>query len=182
MNEVSRILSAMEAGNPQAAEKLVPLVYEELRKLAGRHLANESPGHTLNATALVHEAYLRLTGEQAFTGKTHYLRAAAQAMRRILIDHARGRAADKRGGGLRRVPLDDAARWVESPDHLLALDDALRRFALEEPSKAELVELRFFAGMTTTEAASVLGISVATAERWWTYARAWLLADLGEKN
>jgi RNA polymerase sigma factor (TIGR02999 family) len=182
MNEVSRILSAMEAGNPQAAEKLVPLVYEELRKLAGRHLANESPGHTLNATALVHEAYLRLTGEEAFTGKTHYLRAAAQAMRRILIDHARGRAADKRGGGLRRVPLDNAARWVESPDHLLALDDALRRFALEEPSKAELVELRFFAGMTTTEAASVLGISVATAERWWTYARAWLLADLGEKK
>jgi RNA polymerase sigma factor (TIGR02999 family) len=181
MSEITQLLDAAAAGDRRAAANLLPLVYDELRKLASARMASESPGHTLNATALVHEAYLRLAGEAAFTGKGHFLRAAAEAMRRILIDHARARAAHKRGGGLRRVPLDDNARWTESPDHLLALEDALRRFAAEEPRKAELVVLRFFAGMNTAEAAEALGVSVPTAERWWTFARAWLFADLDEE-
>jgi RNA polymerase sigma factor (TIGR02999 family) len=182
MSDVTRLLEAAQAGDRKAASALLPLVYDELRKLAAARMVNEAAGHTLNPTALVHEAYLRLVGESGFTSKSHFLRAAAEAMRRILIDHARSRAADKRGGGRRRVPLDEGARWVESPDHLLALDDALRRFAVEEPRKAELVVLRFFAGMTTAEAATALSVSVPTAERWWTFARAWLFADLDAKK
>jgi RNA polymerase sigma factor (TIGR02999 family) len=153
-------------------------VYDELRKLAAARMEAENPGHTLDATALVHEAYLRLTGARSFESQSHFLRAAAAAMRRILVDHARARTADKRGGRRRRVPLDESVRWTESPEHLLALEDALTRFAAEEPRKAELVVLRFFAGRTIPEAAQVLGVSVPTAERWWSYARTWLFADL----
>src|SRR5439155_14513306 len=144
-----------------------PLVYDELRKLAAARMAAEAPGHTLDATALVHEAYLRLVGDQAFANRGHFFAAAAEAMRHILVDHARAKLADKRGGGRRRVPLDEAHRVAETPDGLLAVDDALTRFAALDPSKAEMVKLRFFAGLTTPEAAAVLGVSVATAERWW---------------
>ena len=164
------------------AAGLLPLVYDELRKLAAARMAGENPGHTLDATGLVHEAYLRLTGNQPFESRSHFMRAAAQAMRRILVDHARGRSADKRGGRRQRVPLDEAVRWTESPDHLLALEDALSRFAIEEPRKAELVVLRFFAGMTIPEASQALGVSVPTAERWWAFARTWLYADLDGEN
>ena len=167
---------------PRQPADLLPIVYAELRKLAAARMAFEKPGHTLDATALVHEAYLRLTGDQSFTSKSHFMRAAAEAMRRILVDHARARTSDKRGGQRVRVPLDDAVRWTESPDHLLALQDALERFATEEPRKAELVVLRFFAGMTIPEAAQALGVSVPTAERWWVFARTWLYADLDEEK
>jgi RNA polymerase sigma factor (TIGR02999 family) len=182
MAEITRLLDAAAAGDSHAAAQVLPLVYDELRNLAAAKMAGERANHTLNATALVHEAYLRLTGEVAFSSKTHYLRAAAEAMRRILIEHARRRATAKRGGRLRRIPLEETACWTESPNHLLALEDALSRFAAEEPRKAELVELRFFAGMTTVAAADALGVSVPTAERWWTFARAWLSAELEEKS
>ena len=178
MSDATQILAAINAGDRNAAAQLLPLVYDELRKLAAARMAPENPGHTLDATALVHEAYLRLTGGQSFESRSHFLRAAAEAMRRILVDHARGRIADKRGGRGRRVPLDEAVRWTESPDDVLALEDALSRFAVEEPRKAELVVMRFFAGMTIPEAAQALGVSVPTAERWWAYARTWLYADL----
>jgi RNA polymerase sigma factor (TIGR02999 family) len=181
MSEVSHILSQIESGDPSAAERLLPLVYAELRNLAAIRLTAENPGHSLNATALVHEAYLRL-GEHSFESRTHFLRAAAECMRRILVDHARSRNADKRGGRRQRVSLDESVRWSESPDHILALEDALGRFKAVEPRKAELVVLRFFAGMTMPEAALALGISVPTAERWWTFARTWLYADLAEEN
>lgn len=155
-----------------------PPVYDELRRLAAARLADEPAGHTLQPTALVHEAYLRLADRPGFADRGHLLRAAAAAMRHVLVDHARARLADKRGGGRRRVPLDETARWADSPADLLALNDALDRFAAEEPRKAELVTLRFFAGMTVPEAAEALGVSLATAERWWAFARAWLYADL----
>ena len=174
--------SAAASGDRHAAAQLLPLVYDELRRLAAVRMATEAPGHTLDATGLVHEAYLRLTGEQSFESRSHFLRAAAEAMRRILVDHARARTAEKRGGRRQRVPLDEAVRWSECPDHVLALEDALHRFAAEEPRKAELVVLRFFAGMTIPEAAQALGVSVPTAERWWAFARTWLYADLGEDN
>ena len=153
MSDVTRLLESAAAGDRRAAADLLPLVYDELRKLAATKMATENPGHTLDATALVHEAYLRLTGNQTFESRSHFMRAAAEAMRRILVDHARGRTADKRGGHRQRVPLDEAVCWTESPNHLLALEDALSRFAVEEPRKAELVVLRFFAGMTIPEAA-----------------------------
>ena len=162
--------------------ELLPQVYNELRKLAAAKLASENPGHTLNATALVHEAYLRLAGEPSFSSRSHYFRAAAEAMRRILVDHARSRKADKRGGRRQRVSLDESVCWTESPDHLLALEEALGRLAEEEPRKAELVVLRFFAGLTIPEAAQTLDISVPTAERWWAYARTWLYAELNEEK
>ena len=177
MGDVTQILEQIQQGYPHAAEKLLPLVYEELRNLAAVRLAQENPGHTLEPTALVHEAYLRL-GEQSFESRTHFLRAAAECMRRILVDHARCRNAAKRGGRRQRVSLDESVRWTESPDHILALEDALDRFAVEEHRKAELVVLRFFAGMTIPEAALALGVSVPTAERWWAFARTWLYADL----
>ena len=181
MSELTRLLSAIDQGDPHAASELLPLVYAELRKLAAQKLAQEKPGQTLQATALVHEAYLRLVdGEQAvhWNGRGHFFAAAAEAMRRILVDNARRKHAAKRGGGARRVPLEDFHRVTESPEDLLDLDDALTRFAAEEPDKARLVQLRFFAGLTTPEAAAALGISVATAERWWTFARAWLFSEL----
>jgi RNA polymerase sigma factor (TIGR02999 family) len=181
MSDVTRLLAQMDSGDPSAAEALLPLVYEELRNLAAIRLNQENPGHSLNATALVHEAYLRL-GEHSFESRTHFLRTAAECMRRILVDHARRRNADKRGGGRQRVSLDESVCWTESPDHVLALEDVLQRLAIEEPRKAELVVLRFFAGMTMPEAALALGISVPTAERWWVFARTWLYAELAEEN
>lgn len=182
MSDLTRILSAIEAGDPQAAAQLLPLVYDELRRLAARRLAHEKPGQTLQATALVHEAYLRLVGggsEASWDHRGHFFAAAAEAMRRIVIENARRKQAVRHGGERRRVPLHDAHRITESPEDLLALDEALTRFAAEEPAKAELVKLRFFAGMSVPEAAAALGVSVASAERWWAYARTWLFSELG---
>lgn len=180
MHEVTRLLSAIEEGDPQAAGQLLPLVYDELRRLAAQNLAQEKPGQTLDGTALVHEAYLRLVGDRQFMSRRHFFAAAAEAMRLILIDNARRKATARHGGGRRRVPLVDVQELTTSPDELLALDDALTRFAAQEPAKAELVKLRFFARMSNTEAAAALGISVATAERWWAFARTWLFADLAD--
>jgi RNA polymerase sigma factor (TIGR02999 family) len=183
MNEVTRILSAINEGDPDAAEQLLPLVYDELRKLAAQKLAQEKPGQTLEATALVHEAYIRLVDvekAQHWNSRGHFFAAAAEAMRRILVDRARRKQAVRHGGGRRRLPLREHHRFTESPDDLLDLDDALTRFAAEEPAKAELVKLRFFAGLSTAECAAALGISVASAERWWAYARTWLFSELRE--
>ena len=184
MTPVTRILSAIQSGDGQAAEHLLPLVYEELRKLAAARLSDEKPGQTLQATALVHEAYLRLVDvEQAqrWDSRGHFFAAAAEAMRRILIDNARRKGRPKHGGDRNRVNLDAAAA-VTGPttptDNLLVLDEALCRFALAEPAKAELVKLRFFAGLTIPQAADALGISEATAQRYWTFARAWLYCEV----
>ncbi len=178
MNEVTRVLSAIEQGDPRAAEELLPLVYEELRGLAARRLAREKPGHTLQATALVNEAYLRLVGGDGgrnWDGRAHFFAAAAEAMRRILIDDARRKQCAKHGGGLRRRDLDEVEILAGAADpDVLALDEALIRFAAEHPTKAELVKLRYFAGLSIEDAASILGISTATAKRHWAYARAWL--------
>jgi RNA polymerase sigma factor (TIGR02999 family) len=182
MTEVTRVLSAIEQGDPQAAEQLLPLVYEELRKLAAQNLAQEKPGQTLDATSLVHEAYLKLVGDRQFASRRHFFAAAAEAMRLILIDKARRKATARHGGSRRRVPLVDVQEFSLSPDELLALDDALTRFAVQEPAKAELVKLRFFARMSTPEAATALGISLATAERWWVFARTWLYAELADAD
>ena len=178
MNELTSILSAIEQGDPRAAEQLLPLVYDELRKLAAQKLGNETPGQTLEPTALVHEAYLRLVGGPPFDGRGHFFAAAAEAMRRILVDNARCKLATKRGGGRGRVPLAEFHRVTESPQDVLDLDDALTRLAAREPAQAQLVQLRFFAGLSTPEAAAALGVSVATAERWWAFARAWLFSEL----
>jgi RNA polymerase sigma factor (TIGR02999 family) len=179
MTDVTRILSAMEQGDAQAAAQLLPLVYDELRKLAAQRLAQEKVGQTLQATALVHEAYLRLVGgeqTQDWNGCRHFFAAAAEAMRRILIDRARHKQTRKAGGGHRRVDLDDIepALEEENGDHLLALDEALRQLEAEDPRKAELVKLRFFAGFTAEQAAAALGVSTSTAEKDWAYARSWL--------
>jgi RNA polymerase sigma factor (TIGR02999 family) len=183
MSEVTRILSAIVGGDPQAAEQLLPLVYEELRKLAAQRLAQEKPGQTLQATALVHEAYLRLVDvEQAqqWNSRGHFFAAAAEAMRRILVDNARRRRRPKHGGDRRRVALDEALSVAEPREDLLALDEALGRLAAEDPAKAELVKLRYFAGLSLEEAAACLGLSLATAKRRWTVARAWLFDALSE--
>ena len=184
MNEVTSILSAIEQGDPRAAEQLLPLVYDELRKLAAQKLAREKPGQTLQATALVHEAYLQLVGAQdpGWNGRNHFLAAAAEAMRRILVEKSRRKRAEKRGGEFRRVDLDDVdlpsvPGGVPAAD-LLALDEALTRFAEQDPVKAELVKLRYFVGLSVDEAAGVLGISRATAARHWDYARSWLYSEL----
>jgi RNA polymerase sigma factor (TIGR02999 family) len=178
MNDVTRILSDVEQGDPHAADQLLPLVYEELRKLAAQKLAQETPGQTLQATALVHEAYLRLVDVeqvQHWNSRGHFFAAAAEAMRRILVESARKRGRIKRGGDRRRLDLDALQLSVpEVPDDLLALDDALAQLTQEHPEKAELVKLRYFAGLTVTEAAQLLGIGTSTADRHWTYARAWL--------
>jgi len=180
MHEVTRVLSAIEQGDPQAAEQLLPLVYDELRKQAAAKLAQEKPGQTLQATALVHEAYLRLVGAaggRSFKDRGHFFAAAATAMRRILIENARRKQTEKRGGGLQRHELDGVA--VPEPDQeLLALDEALEKLAATDPVKARLVELRYFAGLTGDQAAEVLGISPTTADRHWAYARAWLQAEV----
>ena len=181
MNEVTRILSAIEQGEPNAAEELLPFVYDELRQLAAAKMAVEAPGHTLSATALVHEAYVRLVGDHSFADRSHFFRVAAEAMRRILIDRARRKWRIRHGGDRERMPLSDVEVAAEAPaEELLALDEALDRFAAKDPVKAELVKLRYFAGLSEEEAAAALGISRATASRYWTYARAWLINALDE--
>jgi RNA polymerase sigma factor (TIGR02999 family) len=179
--EITQILAAVASGEPQASEKLLPLVYEELRQVAARQMAHERPGQTLQATALVHEAYLRLLGggAESWQNRRHFFSAAAETMRRILVDRARRKRRQRHGGSHRRVELDAQEIPVESPDvDLLALDEALDQLAAEEAQKAELVKLRFFAGLSEQEAADVLGISRATAARHWAYARAWLFDRL----
>ncbi len=184
MSEVTRLLSAIEAGDPSAAEQLLPLVYQELRRLAAQRVSLEKPGQTLQATALVHEAYLRLIGGDAPTrwdGRGHFFAAAAEAMRRILIDQARRKKSAKAGGQLQRVDLDDrlfAPADDPDPDELLALDAALEQFEREDPLKARLVKLRYFAGLSIPDAAAALGISPATAKRHWVYARSWLFGKV----
>ncbi|MFL5340382.1 MAG: sigma-70 family RNA polymerase sigma factor [Gemmataceae bacterium] len=176
MTDVTRILSAIDQGDPHAAEQLLPLVYDELRKLAAQRLAQEKPGQTLQATALVHEAYLRLVGAAeplVYRDRRHFFAAAASAMRRILIDQARGKQSEKHGGGRARQELSDVAA-PQADRELLALDEALERLATEDPVKARVVELRYFASLTNDQAADVLGISPSTADRHWAYARAWL--------
>lgn len=183
MNEVTRFLDQIQKGDPQAAEQLLPLVYDELRQLAAAQLARENPGQTLNATALVHEAYMRLVGEHQFADRQHFFRVAAEAMRRILIDQARRKQRIRHGGQHKRVPLSDVMLASETPvEQLLALDDVLDRFAAVDPIKADLVKLRYFAGFGEEEAAAALGISRATASRYWNYARAWLIRALDEKT
>jgi RNA polymerase sigma factor (TIGR02999 family) len=183
MSDVTHILSAIEQGDPRAAEKLLPLVYAELRKLAAQKLAQERPGQTLDATALVHEAYLRLVDASAarqWNSRGHFFAAAAEAMRRILVDNARRKRRPKHGGDRRRLPLDETLPGAGPHDDLLALDEALGRLAAEEPVKAELVKFRYFAGLSLAEAAAILDISPATAKRYWAVARAWLFAALSE--
>jgi RNA polymerase sigma factor (TIGR02999 family) len=187
MGEVTRILSAIERGDGQAAEQLLPLVYEELRKLAAQKLAREKPGQTLQATALVHDAYLRLVGpgqEPSWETRGHFFAAAAEAMRRILIDRARDRKRLKRGDGRRREDLDlDSIAAADSPaDDLIDLDEAIARLAGVDAEAAALVKLRLFAGLTVEQAALALGISRRTAERDWTFARTWLFGQLGPRD
>ncbi|HUQ68009.1 MAG TPA: ECF-type sigma factor [Planctomycetaceae bacterium] len=182
MSDVTRILTAMEHGDPAAAEALLPLVYQELRKLAAAKLSHEQPGQTLQPTALVHEAYVRLVdgdAPQEWNGRGHFFAAAAEAMRRILVEKARRKQSQKLGGGLKRVELDAAHVVTESrTEDILALDEALTRLEDRWPDKARLVKLRYFAGLTIPEAAQALKVSVATAERHWTFARAWLHVQL----
>ncbi len=184
MKDVTQVLSAIEQGDPHAAEQLLPLVYDELRKLAAQQLAQERPGQTLQATALVHEADLRLVDveqAQAWNSRGHFFAAAAEAMRRILVEQARRRTAQKRGGARKRVDLAEVEAVSPSrPETLLLLDDALGRLTQEDPSAAEVAKLRLFAGLSVEEASQALGVSRATAFRHWTYARAWLQAALQE--
>jgi RNA polymerase sigma factor (TIGR02999 family) len=181
MSEVTRILRAIDQGDRQAAARLLPLVYDELRRLAAAKLAHEPAGHTLDATALVHEAYLKLGGEQSFATRSAFMRAAAEAMRRVLVDHARAKRAAKRGGDWNRIRLPDPAVPIDD-SKLIALDQALAEFAAVDPEAAELVQLRYFTGLTIPQAAEALGISARTADRTWAYARAWLFRRIsGEK-
>jgi RNA polymerase sigma factor (TIGR02999 family) len=196
MSDVTRILSAIEGGDALAADQLLPLVYDELRKLAARKLAHEKPGQTLDATALVHEAYVRLVGggnaedpaagDPGWANRRHFFAAAAEAMRRILVENARRKGRVKHGGGRRRVHVDlDALSASRPPEELLDLHEALERLATHDPPKAKLIELRCFGGLTLEEAAACLGISPSTADRAWRYARAWLyaaMADAGPKE
>ncbi|MCJ7777982.1 MAG: ECF-type sigma factor [Sedimentisphaerales bacterium] len=187
MSDVTRILSAIEQGDAKAADQLLPLVYEELRLLAAQKLSKEPPGQTLQATALVHEVYLRLVGSQAQNWKSHghFFTAAAEAMRRILIDNARRKKSLKRGGAHKRIELDQAIlannRSPEA-DKLIALDEALQKLAQKDKVKADLVKLRYFAGLTSEQTAKALGISHATAERYWDYARSWLRLEISKAN
>jgi RNA polymerase sigma factor (TIGR02999 family) len=181
MSDVTRILTAIEQGDAKAADELLPLVYEELRRLAARKMSHEQPGQTLQATALVHEAYVRLVGSEAgnWSSRTHFFAAAAEAMRRILIENARRKHRCKHGADYRRVNLDDADVAVEGPStDLIALDEALAKLAQEDRPAADLVKLRYFAGLSLDEAAAVLGVSRRTADRYWAYARAWLYQEI----
>jgi RNA polymerase sigma factor (TIGR02999 family) len=179
MNEVTRILRQIDEGDEVAVDRLLPLIYNELRGMAAQQLATEKPGQTLDATALVHEAYLRLVGNQPFENRRHFFAAAAEAMRRILVERARTRRSLKAGGGRTRVDLESAVAVApERDDELLALDMALDRLAAVEPQAAQLVQLRYFAGCTMTEAANLLGMSLRSANRLWAYAKAWLLREL----
>ncbi len=184
MSEVTQILVAIERGDPQASEQLLPLVYEELRKLAAQRLAKETPGQTLQATALVHEAYLRLVGEseeQHWNSRGHFFAAAAEAMRRILVEQARHKRSAKGGGQLQRVALNDAPLAAPSRNvDLLALDEALNKLAGHDSRKAELVKLRYFVGLTISEAAAALGIAESTADADWAYAKSWLRLELAD--
>ena len=182
MSDVTQILQQIEEGDPSAAEQLLPLVYDELRKLAAARMAAESRDHTLQATALVHEAYLRLVNvdlAQHWDSRAHFLAAAAEAMRRILVEQARSRRRIKRGGDRNQLAFSEELAVAPGPDFdLLALDEALARLAAESPAYAKTVELRYFGGMTVAETANAIGVSIATAERYLTYARAWLFAEL----
>jgi RNA polymerase sigma factor (TIGR02999 family) len=183
MSEITRLLESIAQGDVHAVDDLLPLVYNELRRLAGRKLTREKPGQTLNPTALVHEAYLRLVGRKeprTYQDRSHFFRAAAAAMRHILIDNARRKQAQRHGGGRRPQELADVAA-PETDQELLALDQALEKLAARDPVKARLVELRYFAGLTGEQAADVLGISPATADRYWAYARAWLQAEIRDR-
>ena len=183
MSDLTQLIEAAQKGDRQAAADLLPLVYDELRQLAAAKMAGEAPGHTLSATALVHEAYVRLVGDRPFADRSHFFRVAAEAMRRILIDRARQKRRIRHGGDREQVPLSDVEVAAEVPaEELLALDEALDRFAAKDPVKAELVKLRYFAGLSEEEAAAALGISRATASRYWTYARAWLINALDGKT
>ncbi len=182
MSGITQLLGRLARDDAKAAEELLPLVYDELRRIAANKMANEAPGHTLQPTALVHEAWLRLGGPEApsLQNRAHFFSAAAEAMRRILIERARRRIAAKRGGGAVQVELDEIE--IPSPaaddDQLLAMNEALEKFAALDPRKAELVKLRYFVGMSFDEAAVALGIAVPTAKQWWAYARAWLTVEL----
>jgi RNA polymerase sigma factor (TIGR02999 family) len=182
MNEATEILAALEQGDPHAAAQLLPIVYEELRRLAAQRLANEAPGQTLQPTALVHEAYLRLVGSgagPAWDSRGHFFAAAAEAMRRILINRARDKHRAKRGGAMNRIDLDRITVADSTVDEdLLALDATLEKLAAEDPRCAELVKLRFFAGLTLEETAAAMGLARRTADRYWAYARAWLYHEL----
>ena len=186
MSEVTRILDSVAQGDREAADKLLSLVYEELRRLAAHKMAGEAPGHTLQPTELVHEAWMRLMDgkEPRWDNRAHFFGAAAEAMRRILVERARRRIAQKRGGGAERVSLEELEIPVAVADdeRLVAVDEALDKLAASHPRKAELVKLRYFTGMTFEEAASILGIAVPTAKEWWAYARAWLAATLRQSN
>ena len=183
MSDVTRILAAIEQGDARAADELLPLVYEELRRLAAQKMSKEQPGQTLQATALVHEAYIRLVGsdDQEWSGRTHFFAAAAEAMRRILIENARRKLRLKRGGVRQRVDLENESIAIEGPsEDVIALDEALTKLALEDPIKADLVKLRYFAGLTIEQAAKILNISKATADRYWSYSRAWLFDEINK--
>ncbi len=186
MTDVTQILSQIEHGNPSAAEQLLPLVYEELRKLAAQRLRQEKPGQTLQATALVHEAYVRLVDaehQQRWDSRGHFFSAAAEAMRRILVENARRKRGLKRGGNLARQDLHEADIVApEISDDLLALDEALNRLAETDETSVELVKLRYFSGLTVPQAAEVLGVSTRTAERLWTYARSWLFREIRHES
>jgi RNA polymerase sigma factor (TIGR02999 family) len=180
MSEATRILAAINQGDPHAASQLLPLVYDELRQLAAQKLALETPGQTLQPTALVHEAYLRLVGDQQFQGRGHFFAAAAEAMRRILVDNARRKKAVKHGGELQRVDLEGQDVPVRPPpEEIVALDEALTRLTAEDPEAGQIVQLHFFAGLSIEEAAEALGVSRATAYRQWSFARAWLRCAIG---
>jgi RNA polymerase sigma factor (TIGR02999 family) len=181
MSEVTRFLSAIDQGDAQAAEQLLPLVYEELRRLAAHKMARENSGQTLQATALVHEAYLRLIGNETprlYRDRAHFFTAAATAMRRILTDNARRKQSEKHGGKRQQEPLKEIADTETDDDDLLALSEALQKLAAQDPLKAQLVELRYFGGLTGDQAAEVLGLSPSTADRHWAYARSWLQAEV----
>jgi len=184
MSDVTRLLEAIGDGDAKAGDQLLPLVYEELRRLAAQKMAMESPGQTLQPTALVHEAWLRLAGDdnRRWQDRTHFFVAASEAMRRILVDNARRKRAQRHGGGQQRVELTEQAAVVSDDDQLLAVNEALEKFAAQDMQKAELVKLRYFVGLRIDEAAQVLGISEATAKRYWAYARAWLYEEIcGDK-
>jgi len=183
MTDVTRILNAIEQGDARAADELLPVVYEELRRLAAQKMSQELPGQTLQATALVHEAYIRLVGVEAqnWNSRSYFFAAAAEAMRRILVESARRKQRLRHGGGHHRVDFDDAALAIEQPsDNLIALDEALAKLAEEDSVKADLVKLRYFAGLTIEQAAKILKISRATADRYWSYARAWLFHEINK--
>jgi RNA polymerase sigma factor (TIGR02999 family) len=186
LNDVTQILDRVRQGDSLAASELLPLVYQELRRIAAHKMSGESPGHTLQPTALVHEAWLRLVdedGQAQFQNRAHFFGAAAEAMRRILIDRARRKQAKKHGAGMERLDLDDVEIPAPAADEeLLAVNDALDRFAMVDAQKAELVKLRYFVGMTIEEAAPVLGVSEPTAKRWWAYARAWLFSEIKSRG